>query len=229
MTNEMRRVRRGALLLALAGLTTLAGCFKLGRTEPPQRHYVLGGEAGQDDRSAPPGLAGITVGMRRMRIASYLDPPFIVVRREPHEVGYSEFNRWGERLEVGINRAVAGYLSAHAPFGAVDVAPWPGRERYDFLVQLHVDRFEGVAPRDTTAAEGEVQMLVAWEIVRQQDGAVLRRGTTEHRAPGWRVGDYPALVRSLDAGLHVLARELAAGLAELAAGRAAAPAAAARP
>jgi uncharacterized protein len=215
----MKTVRVARLML-IAGLIGLAGCYSLGRTEPPQRHYVLGGDRLPENVTPSASTAGLTVGVRRLRLASYLEAPFLVVREEVNRISYAEFHRWGEPLGGGINRAVASHLAAQTPVRGVDVAPWPARERYDYLIQLHVERFEGVAPEDTTAAHGEVQMLVDWEIVRQQDGAVLRRGTTEHREPGWRVGDYPALVRSLDAGLNVLARDLTAGLAELASRRA---------
>jgi hypothetical protein len=73
----------------------------------------------------------------------------LAVRRDPQEITLSEFHRWGEPLPGGISRAVVAYLTAGAPFRAVDVAPWPLREKYDYLIQLHVLHFEGVAPAST--------------------------------------------------------------------------------
>jgi hypothetical protein len=58
-------------------------------------------------------------------------------------------------------------------------------------------------------------MRVSWEILRQRDGVVLARGATDYREPGWRVGDYAGLVRSLDAGLNVLTEDLASTLSGL--------------
>jgi uncharacterized protein len=208
MNNAMNAVR----VLSLVGLVALAGCFSLARPEPPQRHYVLGGERVQETTPQPGDLAGLTVGVRRLRLASYLEAPFLVVRHGWNEVTYAEFHRWGEPLGGGINRVVAGQLAARPSIRAVDVAPWPAREQYDYLVQLHVERFEGLAPEDAAAVEGEVYMRVTWEIIRQRDGAVLARGATEHRERGWRVGDYTGLVRSLDAGLNVLSEDLASAI-----------------
>jgi uncharacterized lipoprotein YmbA len=213
-----------ARLILLCGLMLSTGCFALGRTEPPQRHYVLGGDVAE--RSEPPAenLAGLAIGVRRLRLAAYLDPPFLVVREGPQEISYAEYHRWGEQLGGGINRAVAGYLAARAPFEVIDLAPWPAREEYDYVIQLQVERFEGLAPEEPSGLEGEVYMLATWEIVRQEDGTVLARGATEYREPGWVVGDYAGLVRSLDTGLNRLSGDLATGLEDVVTQRAAMPA-----
>jgi uncharacterized protein len=211
----MKNVYAAARVISLAGLVALTGCFSLGRTETPQRHYVLGGDRVQQSAQAPADLAGLTVGVRRLRLASYLEAPFLVVRQGANRVSYSEYHRWGEQLGDGINRVVAGQLSDRAPIRAVDVAPWPGGQRFDYLVQLHVERFEGLAPEDESVTRGEIHMLVSWEILRQGDGVVLARGTTDHREPGWVVGDYSGMVRSLDAGLDRLTADLASTLSGL--------------
>jgi uncharacterized protein len=210
-----KRTLPTALLLAL-----LPGCVSLGRDAPPLELYVIGG-AGSPEMAAPvPGLAGLTIGIRRLQLAPYLATPSIVVRRGPHEILTSDYHRWGEDLGEGINRAVARHLGDAAPFGTVDVAPWAARSRYDYLVQLHVSRFEGVVPAvaaQAAAGEGEahgggVHLVVSWEIIRQQDETVLTRGTTEHREGGWSAGDYAALVALMDRALVVLARDLAAAI-----------------
>lgn len=205
-------------LFGLCGVLALAGC-SLGRGAPPEQHYVLGGGPPEAVVAAPGELGGLAVGMRRLQLAAYLESPAIVVRRgdRAQELALSEFHRWSEPLGEGINRAVAGYLTAAAPFRVVDVAPWPARAEHDYLVELHVLRFEGVAPRDPAATEGEAHMLVTWAIVRPKDGEVLARGTTDYRKGGWRIGDYAGLVALLDTGVHALSAELLGSLRNLAA------------
>lgn len=208
MSNEMNRIR----LLLPCTLIALAGCFSLGRDEPPQRHYVLGGTAVDQEGPRPESLAGLTVGLRRMQLAEYLETPFIVVRQGPHEIRLSEFNRWGEDLARGVNRAVAGYLTGRGPIGRVDVVPWPPHATHDYLIQLHLLRFEGLAPEASPTSEGEAHVLVEWEIVAPADGAVLSQGQTDVRTGGWEVGDYGELVTLLDAGLEELSNDLMAAL-----------------
>jgi uncharacterized lipoprotein YmbA len=192
----------------------LTGCVSLGRREPPQRHYVLGGDTLRASPTISPQVAAVTVGVRRLKLASYLASPFIVVRRGTNQVGFSEFNRWGEPLGAGINRVIARSLVARG-FRDAAVAPWPGDARYDYLIQLDVVRFEGLAPEEPLSTEGGVSLVATWEIIRQEDGAVLARGTTDYRRPGWTVGDYAALVALLDQGLEVLSADLTASVVEL--------------
>jgi uncharacterized lipoprotein YmbA len=195
-------------------LISVMGCFSLSRNAPAPQHFVLGGSAPHDETvSRDPDR--IAVGVRRLRLAPYLATPFVVVRRGANRITFSEFQRWGEDPGVGINRAVAGYLAARAPFADLDMAPWPLGTPHEYLIQLGVTQFEGVAPEALSAVEGEAHMLATWEIMGQ-DGAVLARGTTDYRAPGWKIGDYGGLVALLDAGLDALASDLATRLETLA-------------
>jgi hypothetical protein len=210
----MARTVRLTIPLALS---CLAACFSLARNSPPEQHYVLGGVVQR--AVEPPSLdsGSATVGVRRLQLAPYLATPFVVVRRGPHRITFAEGHRWGEDLEGGINRTVAGYLAVRAPSLAFDLAPWPIQARHDYLIQVHVVRFEGLAPEEPSAVDGEAHMLATWVIIRAQDESVLARGTTERREPGWRIGDYAGLVAMLDSGLDALAADLAAALGTMAA------------
>ena len=203
-------------LIGLSAVVLLAGC-SLSRGAPPEQQYVLGGGRPQESAAAPRDPRGPAVGVRRLQLAAYLASPSILVRRgaRAQELSLSEFHRWGEPLGEGVNRAVAGYLTAGGPFRVVDVAPWPPRAEHDYLIELHVLRFEGVAPADTAATEGEAHVLATWAILRPADGRVLARGTTDYRKGGWRVGDYDGLFTLLDAGVYALSADLMRNLASL--------------
>jgi len=205
-------------LTGLCAVVLLAGC-SLSRGAPPEQQYVLGGGRPQESAAPPRDLQGLAIGVRRLQLAAYLASPSVVVRRgaRAQELSLSEFHRWGEPLGEGINRAVAGYLTAGGSFRVVDVAPWPPRAKHDYLIELHVLRFEGVAPQDTAATDGEAHVLATWAIVRPRDGEVLARGTTDYRKGGWRVGDYAGLVTLLDAGVYALSADLMRSLRSLAA------------
>jgi uncharacterized lipoprotein YmbA len=166
--------------------------------------------------AASPGPAGavtgIAIGLRQPRLAEYLGTPFIVVRLGPNQIRLSEFHRWGETLEQGINRTVAGFLATKEPVWRIEFAPWPTRTNLDYVIQLHVLRFDGLLPDDGAATEGEALVQATWEILRGADGVVLTRGSTEYRERGWTLEDYDSLVSLLQKGLGVLAEELATGL-----------------
>lgn len=200
---------------ALVGtLFTVTGCFTLARPTPPLEEYVLG--AGPRMAAAAPARdsGGVTIGLRRLDLAPYLSTTAIVVRRGSRIIT-NGFRRWGEEPSAGILRAVAASLGAAPTILAVDIAPWPVRAQHDYLVQLHVSHLEGVVADDSSATEGEVRVMAAWEIIRAGDGAVVARGQTDHREPGWKVGDYRGLVARVDSGLTGVASDLAACLARL--------------
>jgi uncharacterized lipoprotein YmbA len=203
-----------ARLICLGAALVLSGCVSLSRGAPTEQHFVLGGALPWQNAAPARDFTNVTIGMRRLQLAAYLESPFVLVRSGPNQVGFSEFHRWAEGLEGGITRALAGYLGDRADFRGIDVAPWPAGERYDFIVQVHVSRFEGVAPADTAATQGEVVMLANWEVIRQTDGQVLTRGITDYREGGWSVGDYAGLVTQLDAGLHLLTDQILSSLDE---------------
>jgi uncharacterized lipoprotein YmbA len=203
------------LLIALVA-AALPGCFSLGRDSPTMEQYVIGGSRLADTLAPIPGLEGVAVGVRRLDLAPYLASPAIVVRRGEREIVTSDFHRWAEDPAHGISRAVARHLADAGSLRAVDVAPWPVRSRYDYLVQLHVTRFEGVVAEAPNVSRGTAHVQVAWEIIRQRDETLLARGESEHREDGWSVGDFADLVALLDQGLVMVTRDLAAALGALA-------------
>ncbi|MHB1192967.1 MAG: PqiC family protein [Longimicrobiales bacterium] len=213
--HSMKIVTRSTLSLVLVAL---AGCFGLNRGDPSQSHFVLGlgRSPARAEATGPAGeVPGVAVGLRPLRLAEYLESPLIVVRRGTHRIELSEFHRWGETLDQGINRSVAGYMREQGPFRSVDYAPWPTRSEQDYVIQLQILRFEGSAPDGLAVTEGEALLIANWEILRGGDGVMLARGTTEYHGPGWALGDYDALVDLLETGLSELAGDLVAALAGL--------------
>ena len=111
----MRCGMKVARLVCLGAMIGSTGCFSLGRTPPPQKHFVLGADGGSRDAFVPPVSFDITIGVRRLKLASYLASPFMVVRRGPNQVDFAEFHRWGEPLEADRE-----YLASISPIHQVD-------------------------------------------------------------------------------------------------------------
>lgn len=204
----MRRIAMAVLTLTLG----LSGCFKLARTSPPVERYVVGG-AVLTTLSAANESTALSIGLRRLDLAPYLATLAIVVRRDNNQIVTTGFHRWAESPTTGINRAVSGYLTSSAGIRAVDVAPWAIRAEHDYLVQIHVTRFEGVAPERVGA--GIAHLLARWEIIRPDDGALVARGVTDYRATDWVVDDYAGLVSRLDHSLLQLSTDVLACLRRL--------------
>lgn len=198
--------------VAIALTLALGGCFKLARTSPPVERYVVGG-AVLTSLSAANDSTALSIGLRRLDLAPYLATLAIVVRRANNQIVTTGFHRWAESPTTGLNRAVSGYLTSAPGIRSVDVAPWPIRAEHDYLVQIHVTRFEGVEAQ--RAGAGEAHLLSRWEIIRPQDGALMARGITDFRARDWNIDDYAGLVSRLDNALLQLSQDVLSCLKRL--------------
>lgn len=214
LSTPFSRLRRLGLYVLVAGVLglSIAGCVRL--LEPRKgdaTYYLLDGSLPSDTLSAD--TTGLRVGLRQPRLASYLDETRIVTRHGPNTIRFSEFHRWGEDLDNGIGRTVAGFLETHPSIQSVEVVPWPKGAAFDYLLQLHVLSFEGVGPRppspdadeEAPPPEGHSQMTVRWTILNPTDETILARDRVQHRETGWPVTKYQALASNLGASLEMLA------------------------
>ena len=212
-------LRIGRLFL-VAGVVALAvtSCVRLPSPRPTNTQYYLLGSTLQADSAADE--AGLRLGLRKPRLAEYLDTPTLVTRRGPNEIHFNEFHRWGEDLGPALNRVVALNLEAQPGVSSAEVVPWPEGTDFDYVVQLRVLRFEGVGPPppgpdaddDAPIPEGHSQVTDGWSILGPDGDSLRTRGRTQHRIDGWPVTDYPGLVSKLDTSLVVLAEDIAARL-----------------
>ncbi len=148
-------VRKGAgvLRLSLTGsialfAIALAAC---GPSGPPPNEYVLGIEPPAAEVSSPVTARPILeIGM--VRIPDYLDRTDLLVRNG-NQLTSSQSGRWGERLSLGITRALAASLAARLPnFVVTTTAPVnPPRRR----LLVDVTTFEA-------RADGQVVLATRW-------------------------------------------------------------------
>lgn len=208
------RLGSGLLAASLLGLV-LAGCVRLLEPRPSNIKYYLLDSSQRADTVATD-TTGLTVGLRRPQLASYLDAARIVTRHSPNTIRFSEFHRWGEDLNRALNRVVARNLERQSGIQSTEPVPWPSGFRFDYVVQLDVLRFEGVGPEppgpdaddDTPLPEGHSQMVVSWKILGPDGETTRSQGLTRHREANWRVTDYADLAAKLDTSLAVLADDV---------------------
>jgi hypothetical protein len=184
-------------------------------------YYLL--DSGMDADTVLTDTTGLTVGLRRPRLASYLDASRIVTRSGPNAIRFSDFHRWGEDLDQAINRVVAINLEEKPGIQSVEVVPWPEGARFDHIIQLRILRFEGVGPPppgpeaddDVPPPTGHSQMVARWTIFGPDGTDPEAQGLTRHREEGWPVTDYADLAARLDTSLAVLADDLGSRLRSL--------------
>lgn len=217
-------VQRLALSLVAVGLVALlaSGCLRI--LEPRQSditYYLLDGSPGVDTVTSE--SDGLDVGLRQPRLASYLDAARIVRRSGTNEIDFSEFHRWGENLSSAINRVVALNLKNQSGVRSTETVPFSEASTFDYIVQLHVLRFEGRGPAppgpevdsDAPVPTGSSQMIIRWTVYERDGQTVVAQGTSRDTREDWPVTDYQALVSRLDASLEVVAEDIANRLRSL--------------
>ncbi len=219
---RMRRIGLCLLAATFVGLF-LGGCVQLPSPRPSNtNYYLLEGELADDTTVE---TSGLRLGLRKPRLPEYLDAPTIVTRRGTNQIRFAEFHRWGEELGPALNRALALNLEGQSGIQSAEVVPWPRGSTFDYVIQLHVLRFEGVGPAppgpdaddDAPVPTGHSQMTVGWTILGPEGDTVRTRGLTRHREEGWPVNDFGNLVAKLDTSLVVLAEDLSRRLRTLSA------------
>jgi uncharacterized protein len=164
------------LHIALCGITA---CSLSG---PPPAKYVLGaGPMATATRLSQTGFP--IVEIKRIQLPDYLDTTEILERRG-NQLIPSPTGRWGERLSIGLTRALTASLAARLPGMVVTAAPPVGRSARQILID--VTDFEATAGNQvilvanwTISDAASRQVLIAEQtslveaVAGAEDGAVV--------------------------------------------------------
>ena len=189
--------------LALSSFV-LTGCLNLKRVTDPTRFYVLSAlSAGTPATAGSPG--DLAVGLGQVNIPAYLLDRRIVVRHGTNEIDYSEYHRWAERLDKGLQRVLGANLSALLPTDRMVLSAWQrGEVRAE--VYLAVERFE-------FDDRGRIILDVHWRIT-SPGGEKTWHADHYHitrQGPAFRV-DPVGAVGMLSQALADLSRQIAAAV-----------------
>ena len=159
MRSLLNARRRATGALAALGLV-LTAC---GSGDPPAVTYVLGPPPSMH-ASVEPLIGRPAVEVKPVLLPDYLDVSDLMVRRSDNVVAPSSTGRWGERLSVGVTRALTLDLQQRLP--SADVTSIAPLHRAALQVLVEVEAFE---PR----AEGAVVLMARWQVVDAASGGLL--------------------------------------------------------
>ena len=187
-----------AMRTALASALALAAC---GTAGPPPAIYVLGTPATGAQRVEP--LTGRpVVEVKPVLVPDYLDVSDILVRQAENTVASSPTGRWGERLSVGMTRALAAGLVRGLPgFIVTTTAP---AERPARQILAEVEAFE---PR----TDGSVVLVARWRVLDGAGRETLAGERVSSTRPIAGAGD-AAVVAAMTRAVEGFAERVAAGV-----------------
>ncbi|MFV1980372.1 MAG: membrane integrity-associated transporter subunit PqiC [Rhodothermia bacterium] len=192
MTNHLKVIASVAVMAA-----TVSGCVNLKPPPDPTRYYLLNGASDPDSLVHEASASGRIVRLAPVELEPYLDNRYMVLRLQEFEVQFSDIHRWGEELADNIRSALARDLLAT---GAVSKIATKASEDADYVIKLHVHRFEGAPP--------DIAHLSATWTLLDSSGNVLYTTAYDERNSGWVFEDYAHLAEKLDESLDTLAKAM---------------------
>ncbi len=191
--------RKIFLLMGLMGICFLLSACLLPRpVEDRTRYYLLEASgvnefAGTEARYLDPDEAGLAIGLRRIRVADYINVPSIVVRNTDGQLRYTHYQRWAEGLDRGTARLLREVLRRDTAITSVYFFPEAGREFVDFELEVQLLACDAIERED---GSGGYFFRAYWSIFEPESGGVIATGDFVRRGD-WQPGDYPAFARAI--------------------------------
>ena len=192
---------RPAAIPALLALALGLGCL-WPSTSPPVVYYTLAPIPG----GAAPAAASPAVEVLPVRLPEVLQRPQMLVPEGPEGLALLEASRWGNPLDLDLQRVLVRNLAALLGSEAVVASPDGGRVGARFQVRVEVQRW------DARGGRGLV-LEAAWMITGAGGGPALafhRTSLTEPLAAAGAEALAEAYSRSAEKLSRILAEELLA-------------------
>jgi uncharacterized lipoprotein YmbA len=193
-------------IAACVGAVLWTGCSVVGGpVADSARYYILDTPDYQPTGVEAAGEP-VVVGLERVRVARYLEPPGIAVRERDNTIRYAAQHRWAEPLEASLARLLTENLAAE---GAVTrVAGFQTQQRTLPELDLHVSvtRAEGVVAGERGA---RAVFRATWELRAGREAETIATGSVQEDGLPWDGQNYDQLAASLSQGVAVLTRQVA--------------------
>lgn len=179
-------------------------CMGCRSAAPPIAFYTLAAIPA-DNTAAEDANCQISIGIDPVKIPNYLDTPRIVTRPAANRIYFSEFNRWGGKLENDIQRVVAENISRLLSIPPLVLMPENAPNAPKYRIYLDIRRFEG-------NMGGSLRLEAAWVFIETEpEKRVIEQGDDAIVAPVSGM-DYNALVSAHDKALAEMSKEIAAAI-----------------
>jgi uncharacterized lipoprotein YmbA len=171
-----------AVLLAVTSML-LAGCLFKPATVSP-RHFVLAPIPANEP--APASAEHLSVGIRFVKMPSYLLRDSIAIRTNANEIGYLDNAQWGERLDQCFQRALTANLSRLLSSDSIYAGDWGG-DRVMVRVSVNVQQFD-------VDTQGRGTLIAQWRISAPDSETPLKRGRAQLARNGSPPHGNPAVI-----------------------------------
>ena len=184
-------------------ILALYGCMSVPNTPPP-RFYMLSSIAANEGVSTFEVPKGTIIEVGPVKIPDYQNRPQIVTQDKDKMLVFAQFDRWGESLDAGLARALAGDLTLMLPGALVGMFPSNYAMPVNYQVAIDVAQLESELDKDLVFA-------VQWSVIDPKKNTMLFTRRSEFRQP-IEPHSYPGLAKTLRAVCATLSSQIAEGL-----------------
>ena len=180
-----------------------SGCLNLKPAEDPIRYFLLHpmAEAGEARAETPEDLR---LGIAPVVVPNYLTKPWIVVRTSRTEIRYSDYDKWAENVDKGVQRVLAENLALLLHTDRVRLNSWKGAHE-DLVLHLTLQRLE-------VDEEGQVVLEALWQISGRRAASGRQVVVLSGPAPA---ADPSGAVVTMSQAVAELSRTIAQAIQEL--------------
>lgn len=192
----------------VSALLALGGCVSVPVSPTPRIYSIRSiNEASTGQKFSLP--SGTIIDFGPVRIPEFLNRPQIVTENKDKTLKFSEFNRWGERLDTAFEYVISEDLAAMLPGAIVNIHPWNSSLTAKYQITVDVIRLESELDKDLT-------FVAQWVVVDVKTKKPLFIKRYEFLQP-ISPHDYHGLVETLNKACASLSIEIAESLVSLAA------------
>jgi uncharacterized lipoprotein YmbA len=185
----------------------LAGCLSVSNS-PNSRFYTLRTldktQVGQKFNFP----ADKIIGVGPVKVPAYLNRPQIVTKDKNRMLTFAQFDRWGESLDLAINRLINEDLIAILPGANIEMYPWNLFIPVRYKVYIDVVEME-------SRLDNDLFFAAQWSIIDLKNKKMAVTKRSEFRRP-IEPHNYSGLVEALSIVCASLSAEIAQELVSLA-------------
>jgi len=178
----------------------LSGCALI-PTTPTPRFYVLG-TASENLVSKKINISSdALIGVGPVKIPEYQNRPQIVTQDKEKMIKFAQFDRWGESLDIGMERIIGENLLVMIPGAQFALYPWNQSLKVKYQVVVEIIQLDSELDKD-------LLLVAQWTVIDIQDSKTIMIKRSEFRHPVIPQ-NYSGLAKTLSIACATLSKEIA--------------------
>jgi uncharacterized lipoprotein YmbA len=152
-------------------------------------------------------MSHVIIGVGPVKIPGYQDRPQIVTISKERTLTFAQFDRWGESLDLGMERLIAEGLTTAFPTAILTSYPWDRSMPVKYQVVLEILQLDSELDKD-------LFLVAQWQVIDVPNTKTVMIKRSAFRQP-IIPQDYPGLAKALSASCASLSREIGEALINL--------------